>query len=132
MNSAYPRPQLMRHQWTCLNGSWRFCFDDERRHASPHDIKAWPLQITVPFAPESVASGIGDLGCHSACWYERDFDCMPADDRVILRFGAVDYAAQVWVNGKLAASHEGGHTPFCCDIATMLEPCGKQTATTCG
>lgn len=49
----------------------------------------------MPFAPEPAASGIGDLGFDAACWYERDFDCAPADDRVILRFGAVDYAAQV-------------------------------------
>jgi hypothetical protein len=129
MNFAYPRPQLVRRQWTCLNGTWRFCYDDDRRHASPRDVDAWPMQITVPFAPESAASGIGDPGFHAACWYEREFDCMPAEDRVILRFGAVDYAAQVWVNGQLVATHEGGHTPFCADVTTMLDPSGKQTVT---
>ncbi len=129
MNPAYPRPQLVRQQWTCLNGPWRFCYDDERRYASPQDIDTWPLQITVPFAPESAASGIGDPGFHAACWYEREFDCMPADDRVMLRFGAVDYAAQVWVNGQLAVIHEGGHTPFYCDITGMLNSSGKQTVT---
>ena len=131
MNFAYPRPQLVRHGWTCLNGPWRFCFDDERRYASPHDIAAWPMEIDVPFAPESQASGIGDTGFHAVCWYERDFDCLPAEDRVILRFGAVDYAAQVWVNGQLAVTHEGGHTPFCADITALLSPTGQQTVTVC-
>ncbi|WP_425258897.1 glycoside hydrolase family 2 protein [Rubrivivax sp. RP6-9] len=127
MPAAYPRPQLVRPQWICLNGPWRFCHDDEQCHASPRDVAHWPLQINVPFAPESAASGVGDTGFHSVCWYERDFDCLPADDRVILRFGAVDYAAQVWVNGQLATTHEGGHTPFACDITAMLEPSGRQT-----
>ncbi|MBC7938147.1 MAG: glycoside hydrolase family 2 [Chitinophagaceae bacterium] len=127
MKFAYPRPQLVRQQWTCLNGPWRFCYDDERRISSPREIETWPLQVDVPFAPESTASGIGDPGFHAACWYEREFDCMPAQDRVILRFGAVDYAAQVWVNGQLAVTHEGGHTPFSCDITMMLNPSGRQT-----
>ena len=127
MNFAYPRPQLVRQQWTCLNGAWRFCFDHTRRISSPQDIDVWPLQITVPFAPESAASGIADTGFHAACWYEREFDCMPAQDRVILRFGAVDYAAQVWVNGQLVVTHEGGHTPFSCDITSMLNSTGRQT-----
>ena len=124
---AYPRPQLVRHQRTCSNGIWRLCHDDERRISSPRDIQTWPLQITVPFAPESTASGINDVGFHAACWYEREFECMPAQGRVILRSGAVDYAAQIWVNGPLAVMHKGEHTPFSCDIATMLNACGTQT-----
>ena len=61
------------------------------------------MQIVVPFPPESTASGIGDRGFHRACWYQRDFDMPVADnERVILRFGAVDYSARVWVNGRLA------------------------------
>lgn len=131
MNFAYPRPQLVRRQWTDLNGPWRFCYDDERRFSSPRDIESWPLQIEVPFAPESAASGIGDTGFHTVCWYEREFDCPTGDDRVILRFGAVDYAAQVWVNGRLATTHEGGQTPFCADITSLLDPSGRQTVTVC-
>lgn len=131
MDFAYPRPQLVRQQWTSLNGAWRFCYDDDRRCSSPRDVDTWPMQIIVPFAPESAASGIGDTDFHAACWYEREFVCMPADDRVILRFGAVDYAAQVWVNGHLAVTHEGGHTPFFCDITTLLERSGNQTVTVC-
>ncbi|WP_280156059.1 glycoside hydrolase family 2 TIM barrel-domain containing protein [Piscinibacter sp. XHJ-5] len=129
MEFAYPRPQLRRRDWTSLNGRWRFLFDDERRIARPDQIRDWPLEITVPFAPESRASGIGDGGFHAACWYEREFDCAPGDDRVVLRFGAVDYSAKVWVNGLLAATHEGGHTPFAADITDLLDGSGRQTVT---
>jgi Glycosyl hydrolases family 2, TIM barrel domain/Glycosyl hydrolases family 2, sugar binding domain len=129
VQSAYPRPQLTRNQWTCLNGPWRFCFDDERRYSRPSDIKTWPQEIRVPYPPESNASGIGDRGFHCQCWYERDFDVAAHDGRTILRFGAVDYAARVWVNGRLATTHEGGHTPFCADITHLLDPSGRNTVT---
>ncbi|MDP9043767.1 MAG: glycoside hydrolase family 2 [Pseudomonadota bacterium] len=129
MEFAYPRPQLQRRVWTSLNGPWRFCFDNERRYTRPADVTQWPLTITVPFAPETEASGICDTTFHNACWYQREFHCEPGADRVILRFGAVDYAAQVWVNGQLAVTHEGGHTPFAADISGMLDPSGVQTLT---
>jgi beta-galactosidase/beta-glucuronidase len=126
---GYPRPQLQRAQWTSLNGTWRFCFDDADSLGCPADVKKWPLEIVVPFPPEAKASGLGDRGFHKACWYERDFECRPAKDRVILHFGAIDYSARVWVNGQLAATHEGGHTPFEADITDLLKPDGKQVVT---
>jgi len=129
LDLAYPRPQLQRAQWTTLNGTWRFCYDDDRALTTPQEIKDWPLQIRVPFPPESQASGIGDTGFHKAFWYEREFDCEPGDDRVILRFGAVDYSAKVWVNGQLAMTHEGGYTPFWADITHLLNKTGPQTVT---
>ncbi|HJV62109.1 MAG TPA: glycoside hydrolase family 2 TIM barrel-domain containing protein [Albitalea sp.] len=129
MEFAYPRPQLQRPRWTSLNGRWRFRYDDAREFTQPGQITSWPMQIEVPFAPESRASGIGDPGFHAACWYEREFDCEPGGDRVILRFGAVDYAARAWVNGRLAATHEGGHTPFWADITHLLRTEGPQTLT---
>jgi beta-galactosidase/beta-glucuronidase len=129
LDFAYPRPQLQRAQWTSLDGTWRFRYDDERVLTAPQKIDHWPLEITVPFPPESKASGIGDPGFHSACWYERDFELQPGNQRIILRFGAVDYAARVWVNGRLAASHEGGHTPFSADITHFLDASGRQTVT---
>jgi beta-galactosidase/beta-glucuronidase len=126
---GYPRPQLERANWMSLNGPWRFTYDDERRYFRPADIDCWPLIIVVPFPPESTLSGIGDRGFHAACCYQRDFELMPADDRVILHFGAVDYLAKVWVNGSLAATHEGGYTPFAADITDLLDPSGRQTVT---
>ena len=125
----YPRPQLERPHWISLNGRWRFLFDNDRRYRQPADIASWPLSIEVPFPPESKASGIGDRGYHLACWYEREFEIAPEGKRVLLHFGAVDYYASVWLNGRLVASHEGGHTPFWADITFALKDTKEQTVT---
>jgi beta-galactosidase/beta-glucuronidase len=124
---AYPRPQMVREHWLSLNGRWEFAFDDDYRFGKPSDPIAWTRDIVVPYAPESTASGIGDRGFHHACWYRRDFEVDAQGQRVLLHFGAVDYQAQVWVNGHLVARHEGGHTPFCADITHALHDAGKQT-----
>ena len=113
----------------CLNGPWQFSFDDEESYNSPADVKVWPLTIEVPYPPESTASGIGDRGFHKSFWYQREVQLLPGDGRTILRFGAVDYSAKVWVNGHLALLHEGGHTPFRADITHLLNASGRQTIT---
>lgn len=128
-SSAYPRPQLQRSQWTSLNGIWKFTYDDEGYYARPSDITAWEQNIEVPFAPESIRSGIHDTGFHANCWYEREFEVSAEGDCVLLHFGAVDYRARVWVNGQFMVDHEGGHTPFSMDITSVLRPDGKQTVT---
>ncbi|MGN6703393.1 MAG: glycoside hydrolase family 2 protein, partial [Burkholderiaceae bacterium] len=89
----------------------------------------WSHEILVPYPPESENSGIGDRGFHSVCWYEREFEIQAEGQRVLLHFGAVDYAARVWVNGHLVAEHEGGHTPFQADITNVLDASGRQTVT---
>jgi len=126
---AYPRPQLRRSDWICLNGPWKFTFDDDSRFARPSDISEWLHTIEVPFAPESVRSGISDRGFHLNCWYQREFDLPRGDDRVLLHFGAVDYRARVWVNDQFMAEHEGGHTPFTVDITPVLNENGSQRIT---
>jgi beta-galactosidase/beta-glucuronidase len=123
----YPRPQLERDNWLCLNGEWEFAFDDELRCETPSSAIEWAHRITVPYAPESSASGIGDQGFHKSCWYRRQFEVPPGEGRVILHFGAVDYEAHVWVNGHMVARHEGGHTPFSADISCALNETGAQT-----
>ncbi len=122
----YPRPQLERDNWTSLNGQWDFSFDDAMHHKLPSDPITWTHQITVPFAPEAPASGIGDEGFHPAVWYRRLFDLPPGEGCVVLHFGAVDYQARVWVNDVLVAQHEGGHTPFSADISGALREHGPQ------
>jgi len=123
----YPRPQLVRRDWTNLNGQWQFTFDDEKRYRRPDDLIEWTHEITIPFSPESQASGIGDTRFHSACWYRREFLAVPEDGNIILHFGAVDYKARVWVNNVLMLEHEGGHTPFSADITSALHTDGPQT-----
>jgi beta-galactosidase/beta-glucuronidase len=122
----YPRPQLVREQWLNLNGAWEFEFDDNRIG----DGEQWGLgargfskQIQVPFAYQSRLSGIGETGFHDLVWYRRSFT-VPAEwngRTILLHFGAVDYAATVWVNGHKVAFHEGGHTPFHADITSALQ-----------
>ncbi|MBL1178211.1 glycoside hydrolase family 2 protein [Pantanalinema sp. GBBB05] len=126
---AYPRPQLQRSQWTSLNGTWKFTYDDEGQYIRPTDVLSWNECIEVPFAPESIRSGIQDTGFHPNCWYEREFEVLPSHNRVLLHFGAVDYRARVWVNGQFMIDHEGGHTPFSMDITSVLRPEGCQTVT---
>lgn len=125
----YPRPQLVRDHWLNLNGKWRFRYDDEGRRTMPDHAVAWTHDINVPFAPETELSGIADTGFHRACWYEREFAVQRGDGRTILHFGAVDYAARVWINGLLVAEHEGGHTPFAADITDALRADGQQLVT---
>lgn len=126
---AYPRPQLQRSNWVCLNGPWKFTFDDDGRFVQPSDISEWNYTIEVPFAPESTKSGIGDTGFHHNCWYEREFDLSKGKGRVLLHFGAIDYRARVWVNDHFVAIHEGGYTPFSIDITPVLNETGPQRVT---
>jgi beta-galactosidase/beta-glucuronidase len=116
----YPRPQLVRKDWTLLNGAWQCAFDDALRHTGPDSDIAWTHTIIVPFAPESAASGIGDQGFHPCVWYRLAFELPQRGARTLLHFGAVDYKARVWLNGRLVAEHEGGHTPFTADITEAL------------
>src|SRR5215210_8996156 len=79
------------------------------------------LMITVPFPPESPASGIGNRDFHPVVWYRRTFSMSSSPgERLLLHFGAVDYRASVWVNGRLVALHEGGHTPFHADVTAAV------------
>ena len=117
---AYPRPQLRRGGWASLNGPWAFAFGEDS-WTSPHKVN-WDRTIQVPFAPETPASGIGDTGFHPSCWYRRTFraPALQPHERLLLHFGAVDYAATVWVNGDVAARHKGGYTPFTADVTPFL------------
>src|ERR1041385_4287119 len=117
----YPRPQFTRPYWLNLNGEWDFEFDDENiglPERWAYSPRRFARRIRVPFAFETVLSGIGDHSFHSCVWYRRKFS-IPKEWRgrkLLLHFGAVDYHAWIWVNGILVGTHEGGHTPFTCDI----------------
>ena len=117
LGHAYPRPMLVRDHWRSLNGTWEFAIDRDAMWTSPSAVR-WDREIRVPFAPETEASGIHDNSFFSACWYRRTVagESLRRDERLLLHFGAVDYRATVWVNGHVAAHHEGGYTPFQIDI----------------
>ena len=123
----YPRPELERANWTSLDGHWEFSIDADAAWTAPEQ-PTFDAHILVPFSPETPASGVANTGFYKACWYRRQFDApvRAAGERVLLHFGAVDFAASVWVNSCLAVTHEGGYTPFTADITDLLEE-GPQT-----
>lgn len=54
-------------------------------------------------------------------WFEKDFNYKKSSQtKGILHFGAVNYDAKVYVNGKLAGTHVGGYTPFNFDVTNLL------------
>lgn len=117
---GYPRPDQVRDtRWWSLDGPWDF-FPDRGYTASTLPDKA-PSTIRVPYAWETRASGI-DQHWLSRAWYRREL-VVPdraAGHRLVLHFGAVHYATQVWLDGVLATSHVGGQAPFEVDIGDIF------------
>ena len=118
----YPRPQLVRKQWANLNGVWQFAPGKEG-DAAPVG-KDLDKSILVPFPVESALSGV--MEHHERVWYRREFTVDPEwKERILLHFGAVDWQAKVWVNGKELGTHEGGFDPFSFDITDAIKRDGK-------
>ena len=121
----YPRPQLVREDFINLNGTWEFEIDNAMVGFAKkyQDRQSLNDKITVPFCPESKLSGIGNVDYMNAVWYRRALD-IPKEWKgktVLVHFGAVDYFARVWVNGKFVGEHKGGYTPFSVDITPALQ-----------
>lgn len=123
--AEYPRPQFVREDWLCLNGSWGFEADQAdsglERGLRERELSS---RILVPFAPESARSGIGATDFLEAVWYRREIT-VPAEwsgRRVLLHFQAVDHDATVWVDGVEVGRHRGGFTGFSCDITDVAAP----------
>lgn len=116
----YPRPQLVRDSYLCLNGLWDYTVQDGEEYTRRRTGK-----ILVPFSPESLLSGCDfQLQSGETLWYERTFT-LPEGfrrARVLLHFGAVDQCSRVLVNDRPAGHHEGGYLPFCMDITELLVP----------
>ncbi|HVW84457.1 MAG TPA: beta galactosidase jelly roll domain-containing protein, partial [Bryobacteraceae bacterium] len=123
----FPEPQFERTDWMTLNGEWQFAFDDADAGLDGHwndAAHALDRRIVVPYCFESKLSGIADTGFHPWIWYRREVTLPESwkTRRTLLHFGAVDYRAEVWVNGQMAASHEGGNTPFWFDVTPLVKP----------
>ena len=129
-----PHPQLERAEWGSLNGPWRFCFDDERALHHPADdrrLARGTIEVPVPAGvggqrhrrPRLPPRAAGTSATSSCC---RD------DGRVILHFGAVDYAARVWVNGHARGRRTRAATRRSRPTSpTLLDAVGPADASRC-
>ena len=117
--SEYPRPQLRRDSYICLNGYWEYAI---RTIESIPDV--FDGQILVPFSPEVEKSGVNKVITPKDYLFYRLKYEIPKEfikDKVILHFGAVDQIAELFINGKFVLKHVGGFLPFSCDIKPYLE-----------
>ncbi|WP_420031881.1 glycoside hydrolase family 2 protein [Streptomyces sp. cg28] len=127
--AGHPRPQLVRDpDWHDLSGPWGFAHDDadlgrRDRWMEPDVTAPFTATVTVPYPPESRASGIHDTGHHPVVWYRRTVDLTRpvGGRRLLLHFGAVDHRADVWLDGRQVGHHEGGHTGFTCDLTDAVD-----------
>lgn len=114
----YPRPQMVRNNYTILNGLWHYAFTANSKMPEQYDGK-----ILVPFSPETYLSGVGrQLQPKEFLWYERSFilEELPSDKRLLLNFGACDERCRVYVNGAQAGFHSGGYQAFSIDITAYV------------
>jgi hypothetical protein len=130
----HPAPQLRRPDWFDLTGRWGFAHDDadvglsQGWHERPDPFSR---VIEVPYPPESRLSGIHDAEEHPVVWYRRQFRLSEVPGfrrgrRLLLKVGAIDYSACIWVNGKFLTRHEGGHSSFTVDLTEALEDGDEQ------
>ncbi len=110
--NTYPRPQLRRDSFLCLNGLWEFGTDERCGRT-----------ILVPFCPESALSGIKEHFAEGQSLYYRRKFSLPEGfrkERVLLHIGAADQNLWCSVNGRSIGSHRGGYTNITFDITHAL------------
>ena len=116
----YPRPQMVRQNWTNLNGLWQYAVTKD----APGCPTKWDGEILVPFVIESSLSGVGRLTePNETLWYRRSFDAdVKPGERLLLHFEQADFRAMVYVNGReLCVPHEGGQMPFSYDVTDFVK-----------
>ena len=132
LRNEHPRPDRVRENWCTLNGQWQFAFDPSNAGRREKWYRTLPAthQIEVPFCYQSKLSGIDNREHCDVVWYERSFT-VPAGmaARRLLHFGAVDYKADVWLDGQYLGGHEGGYTPFTFDVTDLTEAGIEHTLT---
>ena len=110
----------------CLDGAWDFHFCGDAR-IELGEVDRWQ-PCTVPAPWQAVFPDLRQR--NGRAWYRRTFE-LPSDwlgGAVFLRFGAVNYHAQVLVNRTPVIEHEGGWLPFEAEIGAMLRPGANEVA----
>ncbi|HRP32837.1 MAG TPA: glycoside hydrolase family 2 TIM barrel-domain containing protein, partial [Agriterribacter sp.] len=119
--ALYPQQNQFRNVLD-LSGIWRFQKDDDDKG----ETEQWYTglksseQIAVPGSWNEQIEGIRDY--MGIVWYEQNVFVPQgwSGQRVFIRFGSVQYAAKVWVNGIAVGMHEGGSLPFAMEITPMI------------
>ena len=109
--NVYPRPQRKRREWLCLNGKWDF------------ETESGKSKILVPFCPESLLSGYGGNIRYGETLHCRRTFSVPDEwrgKRILIHFGAVSRACEVFVNGESACLNDNAYLPFSADITDLL------------
>jgi len=111
-----------------LNGTWDFVADlDPKYHAnngggfhSPDTNRRHWLKVPVPGVWQKYGERYDIF--EGVCWFAREFIVpeLQANYRARLRFGAVNYLANVYLNGEFVGRHEGGYTEFVLDVSGKL------------
>lgn len=115
----YPRPQMVRSSYFCLNGDWDFSID--KNNSAP---SVYPFKIRVPFPPESALSGICKTPDKGEYMHYRRMFSLPenfTEERILLHFGASDQITDVYLNGAKIGSNESGYLPFFFDITDKIK-----------
>jgi beta-glucuronidase len=132
---------------TSLNGDWHYLVDQPPARAlygadgkvrdngyglNTHpNISSGPHNDEYDFASAPTLKVPGDWNTQDptlfrfegVVWYQRDFDFQPsANTRTFLHIGAANYKSFVWMNQKRICDHEGGFTPFDCEVTAALKP----------
>ena len=119
-HTEYPRPQMVRPQWQNLNGLWDYAISPEDADSMPENADG---QILVPFCVESSLSGVCKrISENEILWYRTSVVRPSKWDgkKILLHFDAVDWRAEVFIDGKQIASHTGGYTAFSVDVTDYL------------
>jgi len=128
----YPRPQLVRSNWTCLNGDWDYAVTCVTN--TPGCPMKWDGKIRVPYGIESALSGVGRLlEPDEFLWYARTIECAPQKgERILLHFDGVDFQAMVFIGHQEVTDvpHVGAQDPFTLDITDFVKT-GKNDLFVC-
>ena len=128
----YPRPQMERPSWQCLNGDWDYAVT--KVIETPGRPAKWDGKIRVPFPIESTLSGVERLiEPGEFLWYTRKIVCDPKPgERILLHFGGVDFRTMVFIGHDEVTDvpHEGGQNPFTVDITDYVKS-GENDLTVC-
>ena len=129
---GYPRPQMVRANWTNLNGEWDYAVTSVTN--TPGRPEKWDGKILVPFPIESALSGVGRLlKPDEFLWYTRKIECdLKPSERILLHFGGVDFRTMVFIGHDEVTDvpHEGGQNPFTVDITDYVKK-GENQLTVC-